>query len=1174
MSFSKRPDSDDVDSFACPASFLWHTDKNISRDPFPKSTEFNADDYAILVAHPAPFWKFPESFLCLIGMSRYYTLDEDTYPSFLYDDRTEMDLSSFIHVADPTKVRVGERERVEEEARLLDSTVGRVVPLLSVAPARADSELEASVDRLFDEGGSVDQGDSAAGGGQETETEIVTGVRFVADENVVTKKLKRPRKKRQADHGGLLASRMLKCSRSGSGLCRTNPIITSSVSATPEHESGVPADSITGLNIRTIDASERFVISSDSSHHSSTNASGAEADSVVRSNVVPSVMTEAVVTSHAVNVPSVSETGIKVTAPVHAFMFHDSDSTETTKAETVEFNVGTTRQACLNTKVRMRTEYCLSERKRRQSSTRHLVSAVQVAAAEAMEKMHVDEIDALKRRNVVLENEKESLDGKKDSLVDQVHALETTCSGLCDQVTGYERLKEQIEEFQDAHMNIVNDKVAKLDADLLEMALHLEEKFYPHLLTTISGWSRAIEKGMKDGLADGIDPRKAGGYARQPVAPARAESELEASVDRLFDEGGSADQGDSAAGDGQEAETKLVAGVRIIVDENVVAEKPKRPRKKRQAVTDASGSSHPPNVCHADTIGASERFVISSDSSHHYSINASGAEADSVIRSAVVPSVMTEAVITSHVVNAPSVPVLKTGTKIPSPVHAFMFHDSDFTETVKADIAGPSYSAKQDLSMGSQELNSETLHQVFVLRWNVLNDSLLDDYDVSRELVDHLAPPALFSQIREMDYHHLFTEFNVGTAHQACQNTEVRMRTEYCLSERKRLESECEKQADLLKAKDDEVENLKAQLLLNETKATKAARLRAQVSAVEATEKMHAAKIDALKQRNVSLENEKDSLDGKVAELQSSVSDKDLELKDLNVYALETTCSGLRDQVSGYERLKEQIEEFQDAQMNIVNDKVVKLDADLMEMALHLEEYPHLLTTISGRRWLLTHGLKLAIVKCLNSQEYLSALGATICRAIEKGMQDVLSAGINHGKAGRSLPDVVAYNPAAEADYNSALQRLREVDFPLLAELKSHKDASTVDVMDLILLEGPLVDAPRMSDLQPDVEQVTLPIHRPEDQVVLVDPLSAKSLICEASTSDSVPAAVVTTTVLTTTFASASSVPPITIKDYEIVGTDGLEDAQGNGQGNVASFPTVEFEKEELDTTPERDPPS
>nr|GEY45423.1 hypothetical protein [Tanacetum cinerariifolium] len=41
-----------------------------------------------------------------------------------------MDLFAFIYVADPTKVKTVKRERVEEEAKLLDSTIGRVVPLL------------------------------------------------------------------------------------------------------------------------------------------------------------------------------------------------------------------------------------------------------------------------------------------------------------------------------------------------------------------------------------------------------------------------------------------------------------------------------------------------------------------------------------------------------------------------------------------------------------------------------------------------------------------------------------------------------------------------------------------------------------------------------------------------------------------------------------------------------------------------------------------------------------------------------------------------------------------------------------------------------------------------------------------------------------------------------------
>nr|GEW70775.1 hypothetical protein [Tanacetum cinerariifolium] len=610
-----------------------------------------------------------------------------------------------------------------------------------------------------------------------------------------------------------------------------------------------------------------------------------------------------------------------------------------------------------------------------------------------------------------------------------------------------------------------------------------------------------------------------------PIASARVESELKASVERLFDKGGSADQwGSSAGGDHGVSSEAAIGGkspstLRELLASSMLNVKVGAAVATLLMVTysvsttPAHGNGVPADSItglNIRTIGASKRFVISSDYSYHSTTNDSGAEGDSIIRYVVVPP------------------------------------DSDSSETVKPDPAGPSYSARQDLSMDSRELDAETMHQVFVPQWNVLNDSLLDVYDVSQEFVDHLAALGLFSHIREMDYHHLFTKFNVGTACQACLNAEVRMRTEYCLSERKRLESECKKQAHLLKARDEEIENLKAQLLLKEIEAAEAFCLRAQVSATEDMEKMRAAKIDSLKRRNVALENEKDSLDGKKDGLVDQV------------HALETTCSGLRDQ----------------------------LDTNLLEMALYLDGkfYPHLLTTISGRRWLLTHGMKLSVVKCLNSQEYLSALGAAISRAIEKGMHDGLSTDINYGKANWILADVVAYNPVVEADYNFALRRLREVDFSLLSELKSHKDASVEDIMNLLRLEGPLADAPGMSDLQRHVDQLMLSVHRFEDQMVLgetslsfalsfthsrveritknvaakrsaligvwtplVDPLSVENLMGKAGTSN---------------------------EDYEIVGTDGPEDAQGNGQGNVASFPTVEFEKEELDTTPEHDPPS
>ncbi|GJU25515.1 hypothetical protein Tco_1164136 [Tanacetum coccineum] len=48
-----------------------------------------------------------------------------------------MDLTAFIRVMDPTKVKVVEKDRTENEPRLLETTVRRVVSLLPVAPARS-----------------------------------------------------------------------------------------------------------------------------------------------------------------------------------------------------------------------------------------------------------------------------------------------------------------------------------------------------------------------------------------------------------------------------------------------------------------------------------------------------------------------------------------------------------------------------------------------------------------------------------------------------------------------------------------------------------------------------------------------------------------------------------------------------------------------------------------------------------------------------------------------------------------------------------------------------------------------------------------------------------------------------------------------------------------------------
>ncbi|GJY42230.1 hypothetical protein Tco_0429500 [Tanacetum coccineum] len=471
------------------------------------------------------------------------------------------------------------------------------------------------------------------------------------------------------------------------------------------------------------------------------------------------------------------------------------------------------------------------------------------------------------------------------------------------------------------------------------------------------------------------------------------------------------------------------------------------------------------------TISAPQRFVISSDSSRHSGANIAEAEVDSFSR--------------------PSVSLITAATTIASTVDPAM--------AVKEKVVKPSIFSADSTSAGGTDL-----------LWVALRILLA----VTSLLV-------FFASVLGMEHDQLFTEFNVGAARQMSLSAEVRMRAEYNIRERRRLKSVVEEKDALLKVRDEEIGNLKAQLLLKEAEG----------------------EVEALKERKTTLKKEKNELDVKVVDLVALVKVREQEVADLDVvvtsvksqndnlvnqvHELEVSSAILQEKVTVYENCMGQLERFQDEQMKVVNDKFDKLYTDFIEMALHLEErfYPHLLTTIVGRRWLLTHGMELVIAKCLNSPEYLSALGATIGKAIEKGMQDGLAAGITHGREGRVLADVVAYNPSAEVDYVFALQQLQSVNFSLLAEnnIANHRSALR-DVF-----------------------------------ITLVEPLSTIALEGTEGTSGT---ALDTTTTLFVTFASASSIPPISTNDYEVVHAGGQEGAGADGQAvaneNADPFPNVD----------------
>nr|GFD29015.1 hypothetical protein [Tanacetum cinerariifolium] len=77
------------------------------------SNEFNVKVCDFLATHPALLQKFLESFLCLVGKSRYYELDDNVYLVFLADDDEDEGVS--IVVDEEVEATAAEKPKVQKK---------------------------------------------------------------------------------------------------------------------------------------------------------------------------------------------------------------------------------------------------------------------------------------------------------------------------------------------------------------------------------------------------------------------------------------------------------------------------------------------------------------------------------------------------------------------------------------------------------------------------------------------------------------------------------------------------------------------------------------------------------------------------------------------------------------------------------------------------------------------------------------------------------------------------------------------------------------------------------------------------------------------------------------------------------------------------------------------------
>ncbi|GKC85461.1 hypothetical protein Tco_1141178 [Tanacetum coccineum] len=297
-----------VDEFVVPANarFGWFSGTNIVKDRAPTISEYNVEHANTLIAQASPFLRFPEEFLCWVGISQ---------------------------------------QGPENERPIVTVAKHRTVTLLPTSVPRSSRELSASIEREFVE-------DAGGSGGGDEEVASVSGHGNVepivpTTDNIVAEteasgprrsKKKRvtrggestpaashPPKRLRADYGtgGSAAggkspsvlNRLLQDSRlmveQGVPALPTLPFITSSVTASPLEEGGDHTDSVTGPSLLTVGPSARFVVLSDSSHHLGSKSAHPQVDSFVTS-VAPVMTTATTVTAFVSNAATTTATPIHV----------------------------------------------------------------------------------------------------------------------------------------------------------------------------------------------------------------------------------------------------------------------------------------------------------------------------------------------------------------------------------------------------------------------------------------------------------------------------------------------------------------------------------------------------------------------------------------------------------------------------------------------------------------------------------------------------------------------------------------------------------------------------------------------------------------------------------------------------------------------------------------------
>ncbi|GJS91442.1 hypothetical protein Tco_0774078 [Tanacetum coccineum] len=164
-----------------------------------------------------------------------------------------------------------------------------------------------------------------------------------------------------------------------------------------------------------------------------------------------------------------------------------------------------------------------------------------------------------------------------------------------------------------------------------------------------------------------------------------------------------------------------------------------------------------------------------------------------------------------------------------------------------------------------------------------------------------------------------------------------------------------------------------------------------------------------------------------------------------------------------------------------------KQEEKLRKLSIEYDEelYPHMLSAIAERRWLISHDLRLAAISTLESQEVKQSFGDVVKCALARGKAEAVEE--LHEKKLLTVPaaQVPGYNGNAYEELVAAMETMKLLELPHIAQLERDQDYPIGVIMaGLTLARHATEGAEAQPDyfLKPDVAQLQVPIFaRPRD---------------------------------------------------------------------------------------------